>query len=197
MSQTTFTRIAARKAAEIYAQYPVDTEMQSLLGDETTPAAYVDLLMDQRQYVAAIRFLCHALPKREAIGWACLCLRAMGGDHGGDAPVAALATALAAAEQWVRESNEEHRRACQTAFEQAGIGTPAGCVAAAVFFSGGSVAPAHVPEVLPGPTLTAQCVTGALLLAAVQREPEKSDEKHRAFLGHGIQIASGTRSIGV
>jgi hypothetical protein len=196
MSQATFTRIAARKAAEICSLYPVDADAQSLLHDEATPAAYFDLLMDQRRFAAAIRFLCHALPKREAVGWACLCLRATGGPHAGEAPAAALSAALSAAELWVREPNEDHRRACHAAAEQAGYGTPAGCLAAAAFFSGGSLAPAHVPEVPPGPTLTAQCVAGALMLAAVQREPERIDEKYRAFLGQGIQIASGTRLIG-
>jgi hypothetical protein len=195
MSQLTFTRISTRKATEICAQYPDDTDAQSLLRDESTPAAYLDLLMDQHLYTAAIRFLSHALPKHEAVGWACLCLREMGGERAGGGPVAAPAAALAATELWVREPNEDHRRACHAAAEQAGYGTPAGCAAAAAFFSGGSLGPAHLPEVPPGPTLTAQCVAGALMLAAVQREPEKSDEKYRTFLGHGIQIASGSRPI--
>ena len=40
--------------------------------------------------------------------------------------------------------------------------------------------------------LTAHGVTGAVLLAAVQREPEKAPEKFKKFLAQGIEVANGT-----
>ena len=35
--------------------------------------------MDAHEYTDAVRFLAHALPKREAVWWACLCVRKAAG----------------------------------------------------------------------------------------------------------------------
>jgi hypothetical protein len=36
-------------------------------------------------------------------------------------------------------------------------------------------------------------VAGAVMLSAVLNHPEKAEEKHKAFLGLGSEIAAGTR----
>ena len=62
---------------------------------------------------------------------------------------------------------------------------------AAAFWSGGSLAPANVPAVPPGETLTAQAAAGAAMSAAALTEPAKAAEKHRKFLALGIDVANG------
>ena len=119
-----------------------------------TPRQYLDLLVERQLHADAVQFLAHALPKREAVWWACLCARPVLGPE----PPPAAAAALEAARAWVIDPRDEKRRATFPAAEAAEIGTPAGCAAAAAYFSGGSLAPANLPAVAPAEHLTAHLV---------------------------------------
>jgi len=99
--------------------------------------------------------------------------------------------ALDAAEQWCAEPTEERRRAAEQAYEAAGLGTPAGCAAAAAFWYEGSLAPPNVPVVPPAEDLSAHGVAGSVMLAAVRSEPEKAPEKYRHYFELGVEVAKG------
>ncbi|HXP31325.1 MAG TPA: hypothetical protein VN832_09565 [Stellaceae bacterium] len=150
-------------------------------------SANLDLLMKRGLLSDAVRFLAHSLPKREAVWWACLCARDM---LPADAAPALLA-AVQAAEGWVMAPSEEKRREAMVTAEAAGFRAPASWAAVAAFWSGGSMAPPNAPVVPPGDPLTGAAVAGAILLAAVQTEPQKAFEKYRRFLDYGIDIAGG------
>jgi hypothetical protein len=184
MGHDTLKLIAAKTAAEVCQHVPLGDEARKLLRDGLTPQQYLDLLEEKSQYLDGLRFLAHALPKREAVWWACRCIRQVPGAK----PSAA---ALQAAENWAADPSEDNRRAAWTAAEAAGLDTPAGCVAAAAFWSGGSLGPADVAAIPPGERLTAQGVAGAIMLAAVLTEPAQATEKHRQFLALGREAASG------
>jgi hypothetical protein len=179
--------VTARTAGEICKRFPLGDEARALLRDEHTPRDFLDVLLVQGSYQEAVSFLAHALPKREAVWWACLCVRQVMGTN----PAAAVAAALQTAENWAAEPSEDRRRATMTAAEAVGLGTPAGCAAAAAFWSGGSMGPSHLPVIAPAEHLTGQGVAGAILLAAVLTEPEKAAEKHRAFIELGMAVAGG------
>jgi hypothetical protein len=187
MSNGTLSKIAAKTAAEVCQRFPVGEEARKLLRDDLSPSHYLTALMEHQLHLDAIRFLAHALPKREAVWWACCCARRA---HGSACPAAADA-ALRAAEKWLADPSEDNRRATMPAAEKAGLGDPAGCAAAACFWSGGSLAPPELPAVPPGEHLTAHGVAGAVMLAAVLGEPAQVTEKHRQFLTLGQEVASG------
>jgi hypothetical protein len=147
----------------------------------------LDQLIAAAEFPEAIRFLAHELPKREAVWWACLCVRKAAGAD----PPAPLAEALRAAEAWVADPTEENRRLARPAAEAAGYGTAAGCAAAAAFWSGGSLAPPDLPPVAPGEHLTAHGAASAVMLAAVASEPETAPDKSREFLRLGLEVAEG------
>ena len=187
MNQPKLPNVTSQNAAEICRDLQLEGEAAGLLREEQTPAAFLDLLIKHQQYVAAIQFLAHALPKREAVAWASQCVRNAGLEPLDDKSKAALE----AADQWVLDPTEPNRRTAHAAAEAVGYGTPAGCAALAAFLSGGSLGPAHVPEIPPAPTLTAQAAAGGILLAAVLKEPEKAPDKQRDFLRRGIDVAGG------
>ena len=184
-----WAKVTAKMAAEVCKHFPLGEEAKKLLRDGLTPAQFLDILMDKQQFPDAVRFLAHALPKREAVWWACLCGRAVAGPN----PPPQIAAALQAAEKWVVDPSEENRRAAMPAAEAAEFKTPAGCAAVAAFWSGGSLAPPNVPVVPPGEYLTAHGVAGAVMLSAVQSEPEKAPEKYQKFLAQGIEVAKGNQ----
>lgn len=187
MSSGGLAKVTAKTAGEVCAHFPLGDEAKKLLRDGLAPRAFLDVLLDKQQFVEAARFLAHALPKREGVWWACLCARSVAGAK----PPAKVAAALQAAEKWVADPSEDNRRAAWPAAEAAELGTPAGCAAAAAFWSGGSLGPANVPAIPPGEHLTAHGVAGAVMLAAVLSEPEKAPEKYRTFFALGIDVANG------
>ncbi len=187
MSEYAFKKVAADRASAVCQDIDLDEAARDLLAPELTPAAYVRLLIDGELYADAVRFLARALPKREATWWACLCARSALGEN----PAPELVKALELAEQWVQRPTEEHRRLTYPAAQASQFGHPAGWAAMAAFWSGGSMAPPDVPVVPPADNLTAKAVAGAVMLAAVQTEPEKAEAKYRRFLEQGIDIAGG------
>jgi hypothetical protein len=163
-------------------------EALALVRPELLPPDYVALLVEKELFPDAIRFLAHALPKREAVWWAWVCARKAAGEK----PPAKIAAALDATEKWIATPNEENRRAAMAAAEKAEFGTPAGCAGLGAFFSGGSLGPPEAPPVPPGDFLTAKAVAGAVIFAAVGTEPEKASEKFSSFIAQGMDV---TRKI--
>jgi hypothetical protein len=184
MSGEAFDR--AGGAVEVCGRFPLEDEARKLLREGMTARQFLGVLLEHGQYPDASRFLAHFLPKREAVWWACRCVRLVAPPGGGPGEAA-----LTAAEQWAAEPTEERRRAAFAAAEAAGFGNPAGCAAAAAFWSGGSLAPPNLPAVSPGDHLTPTAVANAVVLAAVAREPEKAADKSRRFFAVGVEIAAG------
>ena len=136
-----------------------------------------------------MRFLAYALPKREAVWWACL----IAAEVLGPEPSPEAAAALEAAQAWVVDPTDDKRRATFPAAQKAGVGTPVGCAAVAAYFSGGSLAPPDLAVVAPPEYVTHDLVASSLILAAVSKEPEKAPEKYAAFLRTGLDVADGQR----
>jgi Family of unknown function (DUF6931) len=184
-----FSRVPAKTALEICKAYTPGQKALELLGADLAPRPYFDLLVKKELWVEAGRFLAQALPKREAVWWACTCVR----QGAGPTIPSADANALAAAEKWVAGPTEENRRAAHAVAEAAqGMETPAGCAAMAAFWSGGSLAAPDKPAVPPAENLTGTAVTGALIQAAALNEPDKFTEKMRLFLNVGVNTATGS-----
>jgi hypothetical protein len=184
------TRPPARLAAEVAKTLPLSDPAKGLLAPALTARQFFDALVAAPLAEDAIRFLAAALPKREAVGWGCLCVREA---LPNPLPEPA-AKALAAAEKWVKDPSEANRRAAEAAADLAGYGTPAGCLAAAAFWSGGSLAPPNLAPVVPRDDLTGQAVAGAVLLAAVA-DPAKADAARQRFLAVGQDVVAGRAKV--
>jgi hypothetical protein len=174
-----------RSAAEISAVAELGSEANALLRPDIPPQSFIERLIENEEFADAVRFLAHALPKREAVWWAWFCARRVSGAD----PSPEIRASLSATEKWIVQPSEENRRQAMHEAEQATFGTPAGCVGLGAFFSGGSVAPPDTPTNPPGEFMTAKAVAGAIILAAVATEPEKAPEKYRSFLAQGIEVA--------
>jgi len=161
-------------------------EAMALLRPDLHPLDFVALLMEKALFPDAVRFLAHALPKREAVWWGWVCARRAAGEN----PPPKIKAALDATERWIAQPNEDNRRLAMAAAEKAELGTAAGCAGLAAFFSGGSLAPPDAPPVPPGEFLAAKAVAGAVIFAAVAKEPEKAPEKFRSFVAQGVEVTT-------
>jgi hypothetical protein len=137
----------------------------------------------------AVRFIAHALPRREAVWWAWVCAR----KSAGESPKPQIKAALDATERWVVQPTEEHRRQALHFGEAADFGTSAGCAALGAFMSGGSLGPPDAPVVPPGEFMTAKAVSGAVILAAVTPEAAKAPAKFEEYVKLGLEVADRTK----
>src|SRR5579872_3195335 len=158
-----------------------DEAMELMLPDQKPPD-FVALLVDRKLYPDAVRFLAHALPKREAVWWGWMSARRVAGEN----PKPKIKAALEATEKWIAQPNEDNRRAAHAAAQQAKFDTAAGCAGLGAFFSGGSLAPPDVAPVPPGEYLTAKAITGAVNFAAMTGDPRESPEKFKAYVAQGL-----------
>jgi len=135
----------------------------------------------------AARLASFALPKREAVWWACMCARAV-------PPETALPDDIAAlekAEAWVYRPTDENRRAAFAHAQAAGFGTADAWTGVAAFWSGDSMAPVGGVAVPPAPNLTGIAVSGSVALSAVRFKPERRPARLRLFLDSALDIANG------
>jgi hypothetical protein len=189
MEDPELNKIAATDAKQMIEDLAIelDEEAAVLVEDGQSPADLLRSLLDHDQILDAIGFLAHALPTREAVWWACLCARKMPGGVTGEH----AARALEAAEAWVKQPDEDNRRAAEVAAEAADMEGPASFAAMAAFMSGGSIAPAEFDTVEPPENITARLVAGAVIVAVHNFEPGEIDEKSRAFVNEGMELAIG------
>lgn len=179
-------KVTAPKAAAVCRDIDLDPEAVKCLESDPAPVGFLRDLLERGLYPDSVRFLARALPKREAIWWACICAR---GVLSQDAP--ASLHALEAAEQWVYKPTEANRRLADAAARAASFEGAAAWAAMAAFWSEGSMAPEDAPEVPPADNLTAKAVAGAVMMAAVAAQPEQAQAKYRFFLEQGVDIANG------
>lgn len=187
MTEMNFVKIKQPTASAVCSLVELDEEARQLLQDDTVPAQYLQQLIERELYPDAVRFLAVALPKREAIWWACLCTR----QTLGESPSPVDLKALELAEAWVYKPAEENRQLTMPAAEATQFKTPAGWAAVAAFWSGGNISPAEGAIVPPTEDLTGKAVIGAVMLAAVQGGADKIKTHYRLFLKSGIHIANG------
>ncbi len=179
-------RPAARPTAELVAPLPLTEPAKELLTADVGMRPYLDKLSSAGLTVDAIRVLALALPKPEAVWWACVCIRKA-------VPKPwrmAVENALEAAEKWALDPGDGHRRTCGSMAEAAGWDTAAGCAAGAAWLSGGSLSPPKLPPVQPREDLTGQTVAGALMLAAAS-DPATTAVMLAQFLQIGMTVADG------
>ncbi|MDB5316981.1 MAG: hypothetical protein JWO26_1547 [Rhodospirillales bacterium] len=171
----------------ILARLELEPESEEALAGAQDALQGIEQLIEAGKLVEAARLVAHALPKREAVWWACMCARAI--------PDPALKpedmASLAAAEAWVRRPEERARRAAAEIAEKTSFKSAEAWAAMGAFWSGGSLAPEGMADVPPGEHLTGVAVAGAIVLASVRVSVERQDERLRKFIDAARSIAAG------
>lgn len=177
---------SAMTAAEVVQDLNLSEEARSLLQQGQAARPFLDALLAKEQFVDAAKVMARAMPKREAVWWACQCVR----KNQGDRLKPAALDVLKAAETWTSHPSDEHRRTTFSLVERCGSDNPAGMIGAAVYFSSGSLAPVGTPPVPPKDHLTAVMVGTAIVICAYQ-PAAKSKEHFEAFFALGLEVAHG------
>ncbi len=190
MSNSPLVKIKAATAAEVCANFDLKKEAKPLLTNGLSPRAFLDILLANKQYLAGIDFLCHALVPRDAIWWGCLALQHACGNDLSEPDKAACKAAV----RWIFAPTEENRAAAKPLADAAGPASPAGGLASAACLTGGSIAPPKAPSTPPPPFAPAKAVAGAIKLATTKADPVRIAETQKLYLELGIAIAEGRHS---
>ncbi|MGE3809825.1 MAG: hypothetical protein AB7K24_34605 [Gemmataceae bacterium] len=159
---------------------------RSALQPDLSRRAFLDRLNELGLHADALQLLPHLLERRRAVWWACLCCW----DAYRDRLVPALEEALTLVLRWVDEPSEDTRCACDLGADVV-LNSAANCLRMAVCWSGGSMLPVDLPEVVPPPQVTAQLSTAAVLIAAASRGVVELADKHKLYLSLGIDVLEG------
>jgi hypothetical protein len=177
-----------RSAVELCAYHQIKLKNgRELLRSGQSPQQFYERLRDHDYLPEARRVLTHALPKRRALWWACICAA-----HAQPVKPAPLGDAvIAAVTRFVLDPSDERRRATLPLGKAAGFQTLPGNLAMAAFFSGGSVSDPGLPPVAPRPFVTGRLTSVTIYLAAVRRNPARYKDVLRQYLDLGLAIARG------
>jgi len=172
-------------SADGIAAAELSDQSRSTLEADSTPASFVARLSEAGLFADAIKFMAQAMGPKQSIAWAVTCLGELG-----TAETQERTAALEASRRWLAEPSDGNRRSAQEAADKATAATPEGCVALAVFFAEGSIAPPNLQSVPPPPFVAAKIAASAVLLAAVQKEPEKAAERLKQCVRLGSDSAN-------
>jgi hypothetical protein len=171
-----FAKILDSTAATICARCVLPDTSLRRLSPGIGPGEFVDLLVANKEYVAGIEFVAHALPAREAVWWACLCIQ-----HAfGDTLQGKERDTCYAAVQWVLRPTEENRIFAKNSAEANGLAGAAGSAATAAGIGGAAAA-----------FTTAKAAANAVKLASIQAGAAKIGDTQRRFIALGLEIADG------
>lgn len=159
----------------------------ALIADCRTVPDALQSLEDGGMARQAVRLVAYGLPQREAVWWACMCVR-----H--TAPVTLAdpdRAALEAAEAWVRRPSDEAREAAALRAEGAETKSPEVWAAKAVAWSAASAMPSDPRRRSPSGKVPGAAVVSAVVLASLRKTPTVSQAYLHRFLQSGRDIASG------
>jgi hypothetical protein len=175
-----------RPLREILAHAELPPEAEPEIAGCTTAAEAIERLAAAGFMPEAVKITAHALPKREAVWWACMCAR-----HTAPAAEPVLAELCAAAETGVRKQSDESRYAAFRLAEAQGFDTPEAWAAVGAFWSGDSMSAPEAPKVPPAPHLSGLAVAGAVNLSSVRGDPLQRAARLTRFLDSARDIARG------
>lgn len=176
MSNVRFTKVPEEKAKVIASRTQLPDAAIPLLRDEMKPADYIETLLSHKQYVAGIDFMANALPTREAVWWACLCIQYAFGESlaGKDRDACRAATA------WVLQPTAENQVVARAPGDAAGPASAAGAAALAASIAGAT-----------GSFTSAKAVANSVKLSSIRCDPAKIADTQRLLIGLAIGIAEG------
>src|SRR3954451_14024098 len=121
-------------ARQVFEAYPTARDDIEAEPTDLEPLAYLQSLLNGPTPEDAIGFCAYLLPRREAVWWACQCIRAIEAPlRGGDEEL------LNVAETWVREPEEANRQSALAAGLNATVKSPAAWSVLGAAWSGGSM----------------------------------------------------------
>lgn len=185
MSTLDLTKDSKTKPDQLVSDVALSDDAMALLPEASNTFAYINSLCEQELFDDAFLTLARTLPKQYAIIWAAKCVE----DGAGDGLDEKDQKCLDLVKKWLSGPDEKVRRAAMDAADEREYEGQYAWLAAAVGFSGGSLAPPNQMEVPPPHHLTAVAVSACLLNVANQDE-DALVENAKQIVDRGLAMAA-------
>ena len=180
------SRIRFATARDLFDTFPTALDDIEVEPTEQPPLDFMRSLMASATPENAVAFCAYMLPRREAVWWACQCVRSLI-----PAREPAEEAALKAAEAWVGEPEEELRRRALDIGMSGNRGAPTTWLALAAAWSGGSLTPPDQPPAPSPAHLTPKAVRAAVLTALARISVKQRRDRLAACMDEGLKLAGG------
>lgn len=177
------SRLRFSSAKEVFDAFPEAGQDFKARPTEDPPTVFMRALAAGETPEDALTFCAYALGRREAVWWGCQCVRAVNGIAAGQED-----HLLRAAEDWVREPEDEKRRAALRFGMESDQRTPSVLLALGAGWSGGSISPYEGAPVPPAPYLTATAVRTAVLTALTRVPVKERAQWLRSCVESGLRL---------
>ena len=172
-------------ARDLFDAFPTARNDVDAEPNDMPPLQYVQSLIAENSLEKAGTFCAYLLPRREAVWWACRCLKMLAPN----APPEEKAL-LKSAEDWVSVPEEDRRLAALELGMRSNHRWPSTWVALAAGWSGGNILLGVQATAPAPPEQTPRAVRAALLSAVSRLQPAERAKALRTCIEDGIRIAS-------
>jgi hypothetical protein len=178
------SRIRFNDANDVFEAFPTLARFAPAPKGQAEPLAYARELNGVPPPSAAIAYISHLLPRREAVWWACQCVSAILGP-------AAQDEGLRLATRWVREPDDSFRREALAYGAAGDLNVATTWLARAAGHSGGSLSEPDQPPAPPLSDACAQSVNAAVIVAATRAPSPMILPWIQACAEAGVRFAAG------
>jgi hypothetical protein len=185
MSTLDLTKESKRTPTEVVSDVALSDDAVAFMPESENTLAYLNKLCDEELFNDAFLTLARVLPTQYAIIWASRCVA----EHCVGKPDQGDQRCLDLVKQWLTNPDEKVRRATMDAADARDYDGPWAWLAAAVGFSGGSLAPENQAEIQPPRHLTAVAVSACLTSIAVT-DPETTAGVSRQMIESGLAMVA-------
>lgn len=185
MSTLDLSSDSKRKPSEVVGDVTLSEDALALIPGSKNTLAFLSSLCAEELFNDAFLALARTLPSQYAIIWAERCVdQFLGRD-----PKPLEQQCVGQVRQWLSDPSDANRRAALQAAEASEFEGGCAWLAAAVGFSGGSLAPPDLAEVPPPPHLTAVAVAACLTLLAMAN-PDTAAETSNTAINNGLAMVA-------
>jgi hypothetical protein len=171
-------------AQALFETFPELSKKISARPSEQFPLKFLQTLMAAGKIEDAVTFCAYLLPRREAVWWACRCARTPLGKIAEE-----RATALLAAEAWVKEPDDERRQAALELGTSGDCDDPLTWVALAAGWSGGFLVSGPQRSIPMPQYMTARAARTAILISALSVNRDQRPAYLQACVADGTRLA--------
>lgn len=183
----TYKKIPYQTCGQVLPRFTPSEDATELLDGEASITEAIEILKQHHVYNDLVQLLAHALPVREAIWWASLCVQ-LRSDIWNPTQIQCIQTA----QQWVQSPAEDLRRKAELLAGRLELNCGPSWLAQAVFWNGsGSIVAPDLPAVLPDPFLYAKAAAGSINHAACLPNWEGAQDYYAKAIAFALDIASG------
>ena len=182
-----YKKIPYKVCSQVLPRFAASDLARKHLEQDFTIAKSIEVMAENELQNDLTQFIAHALPVREAIWWASLCLMQRKKDWD-----QTQIQCIEAAREWVQSPNEGLRRRSELLSNRLGLNCGPSWLAQAVFWNGsGSIVSPDLPSVMPDPFLYAKAVAGAINHSSVLPAWDNTKQYYIQSLKFAIDIANG------